>query len=146
MGTSRDPQRASHRVAALSSLNVSDRLDSWKEIATYLKRTVRTVQRWEKREGLPVHGHFHLKSRNVYGLKDEIDVWLTVRGQNPSKSPPMQRRLGQVVNGLNPLSQVMKQMFAAIHLWIAMGAQEPFRGFANAGVADARMSNSAGEI
>ena len=32
-----------------------DRLDSWKEIAAYLKRDVTTVQRWEKREDMPVH-------------------------------------------------------------------------------------------
>jgi hypothetical protein len=31
------------------------RLDSWKEIASYLGRGVRTVQRWECEEGLPVH-------------------------------------------------------------------------------------------
>src|SRR3981081_3237371 len=29
-----------------------DRLDSWKEIATYVKRDLTTVQRWEKREGM----------------------------------------------------------------------------------------------
>ena len=33
------------------------RLDSWKEIAGYLGREVRTVQGWEKNEGLPVHRH-----------------------------------------------------------------------------------------
>ena len=38
---------------------VEDRLDSWKEIAAYLKRDVTTVQRWEKREGMPVHRHLH---------------------------------------------------------------------------------------
>jgi hypothetical protein len=32
-----------------------DFLGSWKEIAAYLGRDVRTVQRWEKKEGLPVH-------------------------------------------------------------------------------------------
>ena len=32
-----------------------DRLDSWKEIAAFLGRTVRTVQRWEKTQGLPLH-------------------------------------------------------------------------------------------
>ena len=36
-----------------------ERLDSWKEIAAYLKRDVTTVQRWEKREGMPVHRHRH---------------------------------------------------------------------------------------
>jgi hypothetical protein len=35
------------------------RLESWKEIASYLRRTVRTVQRWEAAEGLPVHRHVH---------------------------------------------------------------------------------------
>ena len=33
----------------------SDRLDSWKEIARYLNRDVRTVQRWEETGGLPVY-------------------------------------------------------------------------------------------
>jgi len=36
-------------------------LDSWKEIATYLKRDVSTFQRWEKREGMPIHRHVHDK-------------------------------------------------------------------------------------
>ena len=31
------------------------RLDSWKEIAAYLNRDVTTVQRWEKREAMPIH-------------------------------------------------------------------------------------------
>jgi phage terminase Nu1 subunit (DNA packaging protein) len=39
------------------------RLDSWKEIAAYLKRDVTTVQRWERREGMPVHRHLHDKAR-----------------------------------------------------------------------------------
>ncbi|MCU1257033.1 MAG: repeat-containing protein, partial [Candidatus Angelobacter sp.] len=39
--------------------NLVDRLDSWKEIASYLRRDVRTVQRWEKKEGLPVYRHLH---------------------------------------------------------------------------------------
>jgi DNA-binding transcriptional regulator YiaG len=32
-----------------------ERLDSWKEIARYLNRDVRTVQRWEETDGLPVY-------------------------------------------------------------------------------------------
>ena len=39
------------------------RLDSWKEIAAYLKRDVTTVQRWEKREGMPVHRHVARQAR-----------------------------------------------------------------------------------
>jgi serine/threonine-protein kinase len=53
----------------------SDRLESWKEIAAYLKRDVTTVQRWEKREGLPVHRKFHDKLGSVYAFKPELDSW-----------------------------------------------------------------------
>ncbi len=52
-----------------------DRLDSWKEIACYLRREVRTVQLWEKKEGLPVHRHFHKRLGSVYALRSEIDIW-----------------------------------------------------------------------
>jgi len=53
----------------------SDRLDSWKAIASYLERTVRTAQRWEKKERLPVRRHRHLKGSSVHSSKQEIDEW-----------------------------------------------------------------------
>ncbi len=53
----------------------AERLESWKEIAAYLKRDVRTVQRWEKRESLPVHRHNHDKLATVYAYPAEIDSW-----------------------------------------------------------------------
>ncbi len=52
-----------------------NRLDSWKEIAAYLRREVRTVQRWEKTEGLPVHRHMHEKQGSVYAFKSELEAW-----------------------------------------------------------------------
>src|SRR5438477_1024353 len=57
-----------------------DRLDSWKEIAAYLNRDVTTVQRWEKREGMPVHRHLHDSMGSVYARRAELDVW--ARGRN----------------------------------------------------------------
>ncbi len=51
------------------------RLDSWKEIATYLRREVRTVNLWEKMEGLPVHRHLHSKRGTVFAYKAELDEW-----------------------------------------------------------------------
>jgi hypothetical protein len=54
---------------------VEDRLDSWKAIASYVGRSVRTAQRWEKEEHLPVWRHPHLEGSSVYGLKTEIDEW-----------------------------------------------------------------------
>jgi tetratricopeptide (TPR) repeat protein len=54
-------------------------LDSWKEIATYVKRDVSTVQRWEKREGMPIHRHVHDKRGSVYAFPSELDAWLQSR-------------------------------------------------------------------
>ena len=58
-----------------------DRLDSWKEIAAYLNRDVTTAQRWEKREGMPVHRHVHDKRGSVYAVGSELDAWLQSRKQ-----------------------------------------------------------------
>ncbi len=55
------------------------RLDSWKEIATYLGRDITTVQRWEKREGMPVHRHLHDKRGSVYASRAELDAWARSR-------------------------------------------------------------------
>lgn len=52
-----------------------DRLDSWKEIAAYLNRGVRTVRRWEEVEGLPVHRQVHRTQGSVYAYKSEIEAW-----------------------------------------------------------------------
>jgi Tol biopolymer transport system component len=56
-----------------------DRLDSWKEIAAYLNRDVTTVQRWEKREGMPVHRHLHDRMGSVYASRAQLDAWARSR-------------------------------------------------------------------
>lgn len=56
------------------------RVDSWKEIASYLKRGARTVQRWEREEGLPVHRLQHEKLGSVYAYTGELDAWWSSRG------------------------------------------------------------------
>jgi len=55
------------------------RLDSWKEIAAYLNRDVTTVQRWEKREGMPVYRHQHDRMGSVYAFRSELDAWALSR-------------------------------------------------------------------
>ena len=57
----------------------ADRLDSWKEIAAHMRRDVTTVQRWEKREGMPVHRHLHDKMGSVYASRAELDAWAQSR-------------------------------------------------------------------
>jgi len=68
--------------------SIAERLDSWKEIAAYLKRDVTTVQRWERREGMPVHRHVHDKMGSVYAFRAEIDAWSKHRGVAPGADEP----------------------------------------------------------
>src|ERR1044071_8129887 len=69
--------RAEDRPAGDAS---SERLQSWKELAAYLKRGARTVQRWEREEGLPVRRLQHGKLGSIYGYKSELDAWWATRG------------------------------------------------------------------
>ncbi|HLX42748.1 MAG TPA: tetratricopeptide repeat protein [Bryobacteraceae bacterium] len=64
-----------------------DRLESWKEIAAYLGREVRTVQLWEKSENLPVHRHQHARQGSVYAFKTELDAWRDARKNSPVPVP-----------------------------------------------------------
>jgi adenylate cyclase len=54
-------------------------LRGWKQIAAYLHRDVRTVQRWERNERLPVHRQLHLKLGTVSAVPAELDEWLANR-------------------------------------------------------------------
>jgi Tol biopolymer transport system component len=87
----------------------SDRLDSWKEIAAYLKRSVRTVTRWERDEGLPVHRHLHSKSGSVYAYTAELDEWWTRRGE-------------QVDRQASEKEKESSRMPIGRRVWIAAGA------------------------
>jgi len=64
------------------------RLDSWKEIASYLGRGVRTVQRWEREEQLPVHRLEHSKRGSVYALESELARWWSSRQSAPPPTAP----------------------------------------------------------
>jgi TolB-like protein len=55
------------------------RLESWGEIASYLRREIRTVQRWEKYQGLPVRRLQIGKLGSVYAFRSELDKWYRER-------------------------------------------------------------------
>src|SRR6266851_4048466 len=55
------------------------RLESWGEIAAYLRREIRTVQRWEKYQGLPVRRLQIGKLGSVYAYRSELDKWYRER-------------------------------------------------------------------
>jgi TolB-like protein len=52
-----------------------ERLESWKKIAAHLKRDVRTVQRWEQTNGLPVHRHQRTHRALPFAYTAELDAW-----------------------------------------------------------------------
>lgn len=54
-------------------------LQGWKEIALELGRSVRTVQRWEQKLGLPVHKLGDGVGSPVFAFKDELRSWLRVK-------------------------------------------------------------------
>jgi hypothetical protein len=58
-------------------------LESWKQIAFYLDRSVRTVRRWEANEGLPVHRREHEKQDTVFAYRHEIETWTRLRTKCP---------------------------------------------------------------
>jgi hypothetical protein len=66
----------------------AEQLDSWKEIALFLKRDVSTVQRWEKLEALPVHRHMHGERGTVYAYKSEIATWWNNRRLKLERADP----------------------------------------------------------
>ena len=77
------------------------RLNSWKEIANYLGRGVRTVQRWEQELRMPVHRIGSGRRSPVYALPAEVNFWLSTSGIRPAqtrKEPTqMQPRTGRPV-------------------------------------------------
>jgi len=68
-------------------MNPEKRLESWKEIEGYLNRNVRTLRRWEKEEGLPIHRHSHKSRSSVYAFPSEIDAWRASRKAVPEDEP-----------------------------------------------------------
>lgn len=52
-----------------------DRLNGWKDIASYLGRSTRTVQRWERELELPVRRIAAQHGDIVFALRSEIDDW-----------------------------------------------------------------------
>ena len=82
---------------------ITERFDSWKEIALYLNKDVRTVQRWEKK-GLPIHRQ--RQTGAIFAFKAEIDIWMTSEGAFlESDASEVEAPPAQPANGLDSLKQ-----------------------------------------
>lgn len=102
-----------------------DRLDSWKEIAAYLTRDVTTVQRWEKREAMPVHRHLHENLGSVYASRAELDAWARSRNLRAAREAEPNHRLSNLPSSTsrarsrNPWKLVWPLVAAGVALAIA---------------------------
>lgn len=61
------------------------RIDTWKSIACYLGRSSRTVQRWHREYGLPVH-RLGVDTGSIFAYADELDAWLRNAGLAPQNT------------------------------------------------------------
>jgi adenylate cyclase len=69
------------------AFETGERLEGWKQIAAYLKRDVRTIQRWERAEQFPVRRQMHRKLGSVLAYKDEVNRWIEQRCSLQNKRP-----------------------------------------------------------
>jgi Tol biopolymer transport system component len=117
----------------MSSGPPEDRLDSWKEIATYLGRGVRTVQRWEREEGLPVHRLAHEKRGNVYARREELAAWWDSRRRTLAAEPP-----NAADAEMKPVGARLERatVTSAMTAWPAISSDARLIGFVSDGGAD----------
>jgi len=86
---------------------VRERLDSWKAIARYLGREVRTVQRWAKARNLPVHRLPGGTRPRVFAFASELDAWL----RSSELQPPTRPVSVAVLPFVNLAGDVADQLF-----------------------------------
>jgi WD40-like Beta Propeller Repeat len=112
------------------AVEVSDgRLDSWKEIANYLRRSERTVRRWEQTTGLPIH-RLPQKRASVYAFRSELDAWWHKHGSKLEPGQPgAQSQAEQSVrpNGVPVLIAVSSAVavMLAVLLWQVLKHEMP---------------------
>jgi hypothetical protein len=97
-------------------------LQSWKEIATFLGVTVRSVQRWES-GGLPVYRQGDGRKARVFAYPDELTQWLDAGGLRERETaseavaePPESNATAAPVKGPPPSRRIRRKLW-----WVAAG-------------------------
>jgi tetratricopeptide (TPR) repeat protein len=91
-GTSRDIRGHHGFMQGRDAQTSNRRLDSWKEIATFFGREERTVKRWEKERGLPVHRVPGPARSGVFAYTAELSEWLNLARPESSSRPSIAGR------------------------------------------------------
>jgi Tol biopolymer transport system component len=119
-----------HSPSDADASPAGQRLESWKEIAAYLNRSVRTLHRWEKEEGLPVHRQLHKELGSVFAYKNELDAWArarSIRAELPgdTKEPGSPNRFPMLVTILLSVAVVL---IGALSYMVAWGSRPETSG------------------
>ena len=85
----------------------ANRLESWKEIATFLGRDKRTAMRWAENHAMPVHRFPGYKQARVFAYRDELTAWLQ-SFTRPETEQPLAEPLPVKTNGSASTAQVNK--------------------------------------
>lgn len=85
-----------------NALAATSVLTSWKEIALYMGKGVRTVQRWEHDFGLPVRRPQGSDKKAILARRGDLDAWVALRCSSHSDLAAIAARMGgsPSVNGL----------------------------------------------
>ena len=99
-------------MQVIDTTNGGERLDSWKEIAAFFGRDERTLNRWEKEQGLPVHRWPGTKGR-VYAFTDELSAWLAAPKSSSAAGPVPDSSISLPVAGVSGVTVSAQQAIAA---------------------------------
>jgi hypothetical protein len=93
-------------------------LSGWKEISRHIGRSVRTVQRWEPRLGMPVYGTT-LKNRSaVVAFSDELDCWISRASPAREEDAVLNNEIVlQVLKDMAPLVGNISGLASQMQLW-----------------------------
>jgi len=84
--------QGARRYGTLSNMPASQQtLSSWKEIAAYFGRGIRTVQRWERELQLPVYRPKSSHKAPVLAFSNELERWSRSRSIAPSREFKVQQ-------------------------------------------------------
>jgi hypothetical protein len=94
---------------------MSEILSGWKDIANYMGKGVRTVQRYERELGLPVRRPSGRTKGSVLATKPELDVWIHAAFHpQPSEEKPV-LNLENLKSQASELTALLEQLMQSIH-------------------------------
>lgn len=101
-------------------------LTSWKEIAQFLGKGVRTVQRWEAFFGLPVRRAKAGSHAAVIAIPEELDAWVRSRElgrEDETQLRAEMKRLREEVNALRKENDALRRKLQSVKMKAGSPAQ-----------------------